>query len=41
MNSIGIHPHKFIHESLYTLPMKFMVEIKNLDEFRWIKLNSS
>jgi hypothetical protein len=25
---IGIHLHKFMRESLYILPMKFMVETK-------------
>jgi hypothetical protein len=41
MNSIGIHPHKFMNESLYILLVEFMVEIKSLDDIPRMKLNSS
>jgi hypothetical protein len=41
MNSIGIHPHKFMNESLYILLVEFHGRNKSLDDIPWMKLNSS
>ncbi len=41
MNLIGIHPHKFMNESLYILLVEFHGQNKSLDDIPWMKLNSS